>query len=276
MRRFRKCKHYQRTAMRFHLPEHVLRFRPVVASTTDHRGNNMWPHQGMKLPHHILSIHLQAFEGINAWHTFPVLVLLQCLRLCCFVGKSNFFEDNLRLPLSSSAVGKTAGVLVTTRWEVSAKSVERGSLSQQPDGAVLGAQQQQPLGGQHRQAGQRAAEVLRAQFCAADGALGDVGHGVNPDLVGHRPRHDLGAVQVEGVDGFRLRPVLAQRLGLQVLPHGEGVVGGRADDQVAFCSLKCTFQGTFQSLMTGSDWRAFFFIDLLCYHSKHLILSSDI
>lgn len=120
------------------------------------------------------------------------------------------------------------------------------SLSQQPNGSVLGAQQQQPLGGQHRQAGQRAAEVLRAQFCAADGALGDVRHGVNPDLVGHRPRHDLRAVQVEGVDGFRLGPVLAQRLGLQVLPHSEGVVSGGADDQVAFCSLKCTFQGTVQ------------------------------
>lgn len=125
------------------------------------------------------------------------------------------------------------------------------SLSQQPNGSVLGAQQQQPLGGQHRQAGQRAAEVLGAEFGAAGGALGDVGHGVNSDLVGHRSRHDLRAVQVEGVDGFRLRPVLAERLVFQVLPHGEGVVSGGGDDQVAFCSLKCTFQ---RGAVTGLEF----------------------
>lgn len=126
-----------------------------------------------------------------------------------------------------------------------------GSLGQQPNGAVLGAQQQQPLGGQHRKAGQRAAEVLGAQFCAAGGALGDVGHGVHPDLVGHRSRHDLRAVQVEGVHGFRRRLVLAEGLVFEVLPHREGVVSGGADDQVAFCSLKCTFQ---RGTVTGSEF----------------------
>lgn len=77
-------------------------------------------------------------------------------------------------------------------------------LSQQPNGSVLRAQEQQPLGGQHGQAGHCAAEVLGAQFCAAHGALGDIGHGVHPDLVSHCSGYNLRTIQIEGVDGVGL------------------------------------------------------------------------
>lgn len=118
-------------------------------------------------------------------------------------------------------------------------SMCHSALSQQPDGTVVGAQQQKPLGGQNHQAGQSAAEVLRAQFGAADRALRDVSHGVHPNLVCHCSGHDLRSVEVKGVDGVRLRLVLTHRLVFQVFPHCEGVVSGGTNDHI---SLSCLFR----------------------------------
>lgn len=51
------------------------------------------------------------------------------------------------------------------------------------------------------QAGERAAEVLRAEL---GGGLGRrLEQGADADLVGHSAGHHLAAVQVEGVDGVR-------------------------------------------------------------------------
>lgn len=109
------------------------------------------------------------------------------------------------------------------------------SLRQEADHPIVGAQQEVAFGGQQGQAGERAAEVLRAEL---GGGLGRrLEQGADADLVGHSAGHHLAAVQVEGVDGVRGGLVVMRGLRLQLLPDGQGVVRGGADQDAALHCL---------------------------------------
>ena len=111
----------------------------------------------------------------------------------------------------------------------------RLSLRQEADHPVVGAQQEVAFGGQQGQAGERATEVLRAEL---GGGLGRrLEQGADADPVGHSAGHHLAAVQVEGVDGVRGGLVVVRGLRLQLLPDGQGVVRGGADQDAALHCL---------------------------------------
>lgn len=50
---------------------------------------------------------------------------------------------------------------------------------------------------------------------------------------------------------------------LKVFPHSEGVVGGGADDQVSFASLKCKVQGEKSLTLSSVSQEIIFFNHIL-------------
>lgn len=111
-------------------------------------------------------------------------------------------------------------------------------LSQQPDGTIIRAQQQESFGGQHSQAGEGPAEVLRAKFGTTSRGSRDVHHGVHTYLVGYSACHNLSTIEVEGMDGIRRSSVQVKRLVLQIFPHCQSVIRGGTNQQIPLCCLQ--------------------------------------
>lgn len=111
----------------------------------------------------------------------------------------------------------------------------RLSLCQEADDSIVRAQQEVAFGGQQGQAGECATEVLRAEL--GGGLGGRLQQGADANLVGHGSGDHLAAIQVEGVNRVGRRLVVVCGLLFQLLPDGQRVVRGGADQDAALHRL---------------------------------------